>query len=74
MSMIATSTPSASILNAAASNVGGQRHDDVVEISLLLPSKWADDLIELSKDRGQSVGQILRSMIGQALDDAALGY
>jgi hypothetical protein len=26
--------------------------------------------MELSRERGQSVGQILRSMIGQALHDA----
>jgi hypothetical protein len=73
MSMIATSAPSASIPNAAASNLGSPARNDVVEISLLLPSQWADDLVELSKERGQSVGQILRSMIGQALDDAGPG-
>ena len=49
-------------------------HDDIVEINLLLPSQWASDLIELSRERGQSVGQILRSMIGQALHDAGPGY
>jgi hypothetical protein len=74
MSIFATSAPSASVFNAAASNLGGPRHDGVVEISLLLPTDWADDLVALSKERGQSVGQILRSMIGQALQDAAPGY
>ena len=43
--------------------------DEVVEINLLLPSQWANDLIELSRERRQSVGQILRSMIGHALHD-----
>jgi hypothetical protein len=60
--------------NTAASKAGSSRHDDIVEINLLLPSQWASDLIELSRERGQSVGQILRSMIGQALQEAAPGY
>jgi hypothetical protein len=44
----------------------------VVEINLLLPAQWAQQLMELSRRRQQSVGQIVRSMIGQALrEDAA---
>ncbi len=74
MSMSATSPLSASMCNTAASKAGSSRHDDIVEINLLLPSQWASDLIELSRERGQSVGQILRSMIGQALQEAAPGY
>ena len=74
MSMSATSQLPAPMCDAAASKVGGPRHDDIVEINLLLPSQWASDLIELSRERGQSVGQILRSMIGQALHEAAPGY
>lgn len=74
MSMIATNEPAAPRYNGAASKVGKVRHDDIVEINLLLPSQWACDLIELSQERGQSVGQILRTIIGQALDDAASGY
>lgn len=42
---------------------------EVVEINLLLPSSWADALLEMSKRRGQSVGQILRSLIDRALVD-----
>jgi hypothetical protein len=74
MSMIATTTPQAPIYDAAASKAGSPRHDDIVEINLLLPSQWACDLMELSRERGESVGQILRSMIGQALHDAGPGY
>jgi hypothetical protein len=70
MSMIATIDSVAPRYDTLASNSGNRRHDDIVEISLLLPSQWASDLMELSRERGQSVGQILRSMIGQALHDA----
>ena len=74
MSMSATTHSPASSYGAIASKAGNPNHDDIVEISLLLPSQWACDLIELSRERGQSVGQILRSMIGQALHDAAPSY
>lgn len=74
MSTTATSHPAAPRYDGAASKVGNARNDDIVEINLLLPSQWACDLIELSRERGQSVGQILRCMIGQALHDATPGY
>jgi len=51
--------------------MGVPPHDDVVEISLLLPSQWASDLIELCTEREQSVGQFLRTMIGHALHERA---
>ncbi len=73
MSTIAMGPPSASIGNVAASNLGNPGHDDVVEFSLLLPSQWANDLIELARVRQQSVGQIIRSMIGHALHEDASG-
>jgi hypothetical protein len=41
--------------------------DDVVEIGLLLPAEWAGALLELSKKRQESVGQLLRAFIGRAL-------
>lgn len=66
--LIPTDSP-ARRLDTFASKPGSQRHDDIVEVSLLLPSQWASDLMELSRERGESVGQILRSMIGQALHD-----
>lgn len=40
---------------------------DVVEIALLLPTKRAEALIDLSRRRRQSVGQILRQLIDGAL-------
>jgi hypothetical protein len=73
MSMMAMDTPSAPMVGGAASNVSGVRRDDVVEISLLLPSQWANDLMELSRERRQSVAQILRSMIGHALHEGESG-
>ena len=74
MSMIATTHSPASSCDAIASKASSPRQDDIVEINLLLPSQWAKDLIELSRERGQSVGQILRTMIGQALHDTAPSY
>ena len=41
--------------------------DDVVEIGLFLPSHRAEALIALSRRRRQSVGQILRGLIDQAI-------
>lgn len=43
--------------------------EEVVEIGLLLPASWADALLEMSKRRRQSVGQILRTMIDRGLTD-----
>jgi len=48
---------------------GTARSADVVEIGLLLPTSWADALMDMSRRRNQSVGQILRGMIDRALVD-----
>lgn len=69
MSTIATIDPRAPRIDTPATEMGNGPCDDIVEINLLLPTRWACDLMELSRERGQSVGQILRSMIGQALHD-----
>jgi hypothetical protein len=53
----------------AAKSIGISRSPEVVEIGLLLPASWADALLEMSKQRGQSVGQILRGMINRGLAD-----
>jgi hypothetical protein len=71
MPTIALTPPTAPMQNIAATNLGNACSDNVVEISLLLPSEWANELIELSRERRQSVGQIIRSMIGQALHEGA---
>ena len=73
MSMIAMNAAAATIFGGAASDVGDGRPHDVVEINLLLPSQWADDLIQLSRERQQTVAQVLRSMIGQALHEGGAG-
>lgn len=64
------SSPMAQNMAPAASITGNSTRNDVVEINLLLPSEWADSLVELSKARRESVGQILRSIIRQALIDS----
>lgn len=70
MTGLATSLPSAVFDNAIASIPGDESTArPVVEVELLLPSDWMRDLLRLSIERGQSVAQVLRSMIGQALDD-----
>jgi hypothetical protein len=43
---------------------------EIVEIALLLPKKRADALVQLSREKHQSVGQILRSLIDRALLEA----
>lgn len=52
-----------------AQTLGRPGPGEVVEIGLLLPTAWADALIEMSKRRRQSVGQILRGMIDRGLTD-----
>jgi hypothetical protein len=69
MSMLASTSLTAPIQGMYAPDVGNHQTAGVVEINLLLPSQWADDLMALSRERQQSVGEILRSMIGQALHD-----
>ena len=41
--------------------------DDIVEIGLLLPANRAEALLDLSRRRHQSVGQLLRGLIDQAV-------
>jgi hypothetical protein len=64
------SLPSASNVTLPASFSGKATPDEVVEIGLLLPAEWAAALLELSKARRESVGQILRSIIRHALIDS----
>lgn len=45
--------------------------DEVVEIGLFLPAHRAEALIALSRQRHQSVGQILRNLIDQAISNPA---
>jgi hypothetical protein len=44
----------------------------VVEVGLLLPANWAAALIQLSKERGESVAQILRASVAQTLREVGL--
>jgi hypothetical protein len=67
MSTVALTPTAASAPDLAAPFSGKNVTRDVVEIGLLLPADWAADLIELSKKRQQSVGQLLRTIIGRAL-------
>ncbi len=59
----------ASCYGTTAKSPGMTDPGDVVEIGLLLPVAWADALLEMSKRRRQSVGELLRGMIDQALVD-----
>ena len=73
MSLFTMSPPTALPPPLTASKSGDPADNQVVEISLLLPVQWAQDLLTLSQERGQSVGQILRAMIGQGLRDRVSG-
>jgi hypothetical protein len=64
------SPPLAQNMALPAPITGNSTPNDVVEVNLLLPTKWADTLIELSNARRESVGQILRSIIRHALIDS----
>ena len=58
-----------------AKKLGRASTGEVVEIGLLLPASWADALLEMSKRRRQSVGQILRGMIDrELLDDLSVNH
>jgi hypothetical protein len=50
----------------------GMTGGEVVEINLLLPVRRAEALIDLSRRRRESVGQILRQLIDRALTAEAL--
>jgi hypothetical protein len=63
MSVLPMRPPEALLENGAAAFPCSHSADGVVEISLLLPTDWALALVELSKKRQESVGQMLRSLI-----------
>jgi hypothetical protein len=54
---------------AGNSRTGAGVSDEVVEIGLLLPAHRAEALLALSRQRRQSVGQILRGLIDQAISN-----
>jgi hypothetical protein len=54
--------------NAAAAPVNlGKPLDDFVEIGLLLPKNRAAALLQLARNRHETVGQILRKLVDRAL-------
>jgi hypothetical protein len=62
----------------SAFQTGSTVSPEVTEIGLLLPTSRVNALIELSRKKNQSVGQILRGLIDRALlegdeEDRALG-
>jgi hypothetical protein len=65
MSAFPSSLPAAPSAEAAAAFCRSLDPGGVVEIGLLLPAEWAAALIEISKKRQQSVGEMLRSAIEQ---------
>ena len=63
-----------SFQGSTAPKNGISPYGDVVEIGLLLPANWANALVALSRQRQQSVAQLLRGLIGQALTDDGTNY
>ncbi|MFO0960344.1 MAG: hypothetical protein U0800_23395 [Isosphaeraceae bacterium] len=60
--------PAAASMSNPVSSFGLTANDDVVEIGLLLPVAKVRALMELARRRRQPVAEILRTLIGQALD------
>ena len=52
-----------------ATKLGMAPPGPLVEVGLLLPSAWAEALLEISERRQQTVGQVLRGFIDRALLD-----
>ena len=50
-----------------AETFGKYGRDEVVELAILLPAGRAEALVDLSRKRRESVAQILRGLIDQAL-------
>lgn len=50
-----------------AGNVSKPRTEDVVEIPFLLGANRLEALVDLSQRRGQSVGQLVRTLIEREL-------
>ena len=72
MLKVESSPVSASFGDGPASLAGTAGPPQVVEVGLLLPANWAAALIELSKERGESVAQILRASVAQTLREVGL--
>lgn len=69
MSLLALTPTSAPVSRGAAPLFHSDRQENVVEIGLLLPAEWASALIELSHQRQESVGQLIRTCIGRVLTE-----
>jgi hypothetical protein len=67
-----TSSMPASFSDAPAALPSMAELPQVVEVGLLLPANWAAALIELSRERGESVAQILRASVAQTLREVGL--
>jgi hypothetical protein len=69
MPMVATSISATPTMDSGGDALPSITSNDVVEIGLLLPMNWANRLFELSQKRHESVAQILRGIIGNALHE-----
>jgi hypothetical protein len=56
-----------SFQGSSASKIGTVPFGEVVEIGLLLPAGRAEALVQLSRQRRQTVAQLIRSLIDDAL-------
>jgi hypothetical protein len=69
MSSLALNANSNSTSNALLPPSCSSLREDVVEVGLLLPAEWAAALIELSRKRQESVGELIRTCIGRVLTE-----
>jgi hypothetical protein len=72
MLKVESSEVAASFGDGYASAVSTAGPSQIVEVGLLLPANWAAALIQLSKERGESVAQILRASVAQTLREVGL--
>lgn len=69
MSSLALNPNSNSTSSAMLTPSSSSFREDVVEVGLLLPAEWAAALIELSRKRQESVGELIRTCIGRVLTE-----
>ena len=53
-------------------SVSGSPMDDYVEVGLLLPKNRAVALMEMARDRRETIGQLLRKMVDKAITESKL--
>lgn len=70
--LVASYDATAKHLGGDAIGAGKRSAEAVVEIPLLLPAARVEALLDLARERHESVGQLLRGWIDRALADSLI--